>query len=88
MGFKGADTELLRGLSGTFKTQHTNLSQLITAINNGTKNSDSFWKGGRANNFRDQWDQLKPQLDKFLVSLDGARKETDAAARDNDTAND
>jgi uncharacterized protein YukE len=85
---KGADTTRLRGLSTTFKTQHNNLDDLIRAISTGTSNSEQFWKGGRANRFRDEWDKLKPQLKNFLQSLENARKETNDAADGNDRVND
>ncbi|MEN8655911.1 WXG100 family type VII secretion target [Streptomyces sp. 21So2-11] len=85
---KGADTTRLRSLSGTFKTQHNNLDELVRALTTGTKSSEEFWKGQRANRFRDEWDKLKPSLTSFLTSLDNARQETDKAAKDNDTIND
>ncbi|MGI5197340.1 WXG100 family type VII secretion target [Streptomyces sp. CA-288835] len=88
MAQKGADTTRLRGLSNTFKTQHGNLDELIRAISTGTGNSEQFWKGGRANRFRDEWDKLKPQLKNFLQSLENARKETNDAADGNDRVND
>jgi WXG100 family type VII secretion target len=87
-GMKGADTTRLRSLSGTFKTQHGNLDDLIRAISSGTSHSEEFWKGGRANRFREEWDKLKPQLKNFLTSLENARKETHDAAQANDTVND
>ncbi|ARX85575.1 MULTISPECIES: WXG100 family type VII secretion target [Streptomyces] len=88
MSLKGADTTRLRTLSTTFKTQHGNLDDLIRAISTGTANSEEFWKGPRANRFRDEWDKLKPQLTNFLTSLENARKETNDAADANDRIND
>ncbi|MFB7084876.1 WXG100 family type VII secretion target [Streptomyces sp. NPDC056296] len=88
MSFKGADTTRLRSLSTTFKAQHKNLDDLIRAISNGTRDSEDFWKGPRANRFRDDWDKLKPQLVAFLESLENARKETSDAADKNDQVND
>ncbi|MGW1542431.1 WXG100 family type VII secretion target [Streptomyces sp. NPDC002309] len=88
MTLKGADTTRLRGLSTTFKTQHKNLDDLIRAISNGTRDSEDFWKGPRANRFRDEWDKLKPSLVHFLESLENARKETNDAADANDRIND
>lgn len=88
MTLKGADTTRLRSLSTTFKTQHKNLDDLIRAISNGTRDSEDFWKGPRANRFRDEWDKLKPSLTSFLESLENARKETHDAAEANDRIND
>ncbi|MEW2250108.1 WXG100 family type VII secretion target [Streptomyces sp. NPDC014776] len=88
MTLKGADTTRLRSLSTTFKTQHKNLDDLIRAISNGTRDSEDFWKGPRANRFRDEWDKLKPSLTNFLQSLENARKETSDAADANDRIND
>ncbi|GAA0678225.1 WXG100 family type VII secretion target [Streptomyces cellulosae] len=88
MTLKGADTTRLRGLSKTFKAQHTNLDELIRAISKGTLESEDFWKGPRANRFRDEWDKLKPSLTNFLKSLENAQKETSDAADANDRIND
>ncbi|WP_431036361.1 WXG100 family type VII secretion target [Streptomyces sp. P6-2-1] len=88
MTLKGADTTRLRELSKIFKTQHGNLNDLITAISNGTRGSDDFWKGPRANRFRDDWEKLKPSLTNFVDSLERARKETSDAADANDRIND
>ena len=51
-GLKGADTTRLRTLSGTFKTQHGNLDDLIRAISTGTSNGEEFWKGGATDSGR------------------------------------
>ncbi|ASY33049.1 MULTISPECIES: WXG100 family type VII secretion target [unclassified Streptomyces] len=86
-GMKGADTGQLRTLSKTFGHQHTNLHELITALNNATKTSPDYWKGPRADRFRDDWEQLRPTLSKFVDSLERARKETNSAAEANDQIN-
>jgi WXG100 family type VII secretion target len=85
---KGADTTQLRKLSGVFSTQRENLDTLVSALTKAVEPSAEYWKGPRANRFREDWQQLRPTLAKFVDSLERARKETNDAADANDRIND
>ncbi|SEG32412.1 WXG100 family type VII secretion target [Actinacidiphila yanglinensis] len=72
-GMQGADISQLTTLSGKFGTEAGNLSTLINHLHTATNSSSDYWKGPRADKFRDEWAQLKPTFEKFVTTLHEAQ---------------
>ncbi|WP_416979296.1 WXG100 family type VII secretion target [Streptomyces sp. T028] len=75
-GMSGADIPLLRELAGKFDTQAGQLQDLISVLQAATTGSTDYWKGGKADQFRSEWDSLKPTFDKFVQTLTDAGQAT------------
>jgi len=69
MTIHGADIQQLRDLSNKFKSEAGNLSTLISHLQSATSSSESYWKGPAADRFRNEWSQLKPTFDRFLLQV-------------------
>lgn len=79
---RGADIEQLRGLATDFRTKAGELRGLISFLDGKTSSSESFWKGPKADGFRTEWTNVKPQFENFANALDDA-----ASAADNNATN-
>ncbi|WP_413799859.1 WXG100 family type VII secretion target [Streptomyces iranensis] len=71
---RGASLKDLKDLSDDFERKAGHLADLIKALNTKTTSSDSYWKGPKANSFRDEWQNVKPTFDKFVETLRQASK--------------
>ncbi|MEW1859007.1 WXG100 family type VII secretion target [Streptomyces sp. NBC_00669] len=72
-GMQGADIAQLTALAGKFGTEAGNLATLINHLHSATSSSADYWKGPRANQFRSEWEQLKPTFEKFVSTLHEAQ---------------
>ncbi|MBO8187173.1 MULTISPECIES: WXG100 family type VII secretion target [Streptomyces] len=79
MGMNGADLERLRELAGKFDGDANTLQGLITSLQSACNDSGGYWTGGKAQQFRSEWEGLKPTFDKFVETL----REAGTAARTN-----
>ncbi|MGP3985940.1 WXG100 family type VII secretion target [Streptomyces sp. 3N207] len=68
----GADLQQLRDLAGKFDGDATTLQGLITSLQSACNNSGGYWKGGKADQFRTEWEGLKPTFDRFVQTLQDA----------------
>ncbi|MET7764464.1 WXG100 family type VII secretion target [Streptomyces sp. NPDC005355] len=71
---RGASLEKLKSLSDDFDRKAGDLAALVKHLNTKTTTSDSYWKGPKANSFRDEWANVKPTFDKFVETLHQASK--------------
>lgn len=71
---RGASLEKLKKLSDDFEKKAGILADLVKFLNTATTSSDSYWKGPKANAFRDEWSNVKPTFDKFVETLHQASK--------------
>lgn len=66
---RGADLTRLRELSKTFNRKATDLQALIKALQSATSDSTGYWKGPKADRFRDDWQEVKPTFEKWVTTL-------------------
>ncbi|TSB28929.1 WXG100 family type VII secretion target [Streptomyces sp. NBC_01525] len=71
---RGADLEKLRDLSKEFHKKSAELHALVKYLDARTKSSESFWKGPKANQFRQEWDSVRPTFDTFAETLESASR--------------
>ncbi|WP_431043782.1 WXG100 family type VII secretion target [Streptomyces sp. P1-3] len=71
---RGAQLDRLKKLYEDFDKKAGDLATLIKTLNTETTGSDSYWKGPKANSFRDEWQNVKPTFDKFVETLRSASK--------------
>ncbi|MGW9390344.1 WXG100 family type VII secretion target [Streptomyces diastaticus] len=71
---RGADLTRLRELSKTFNRKATDLQTLIKALQSATSDSTGYWKGPKADRFRDDWQEVKPTFEKWVTTLNEAGK--------------
>ncbi|MBB5934679.1 WXG100 family type VII secretion target [Streptomyces zagrosensis] len=71
---RGASLEKLKSLYEDFDKKAGELAALVKALNTKTTGSESYWKGPKANSFRDEWGNVKPTFDKFVETLHSASK--------------
>ncbi|MFC7468762.1 WXG100 family type VII secretion target [Actinomadura keratinilytica] len=69
---RGADLTRLRELSKTFNRKATDLQALIKALQSATSDSTGYWKGPKADRFRDDWQEVKPTFEKWVTTLNEA----------------
>jgi WXG100 family type VII secretion target len=86
MSMNGADIERLRTLAKKFNTEAGHLETLINHLQTATRDSEGYWKGGKANNFRSEWEQLKPTFDRFVKTLHDAHDAANTNADNIDRA--
>ncbi|WTW92477.1 WXG100 family type VII secretion target [Streptomycetaceae bacterium NBC_01309] len=79
MPIQGADLAQLRELAAKFDGQAGQLEGIIADLQNATRTSGEFWKGGKADTFRTEWDGVKPLFDRFVQTL----RDAGQAARTN-----
>ncbi|MFI1360663.1 WXG100 family type VII secretion target [Streptomyces sp. NPDC020898] len=77
---RGADLHRLRDLSKTFGRKAQELQVLIRALETATSESSSYWKGPKADRFRDDWHDVKPTFDKWVDTLNDASKSANTSA--------
>jgi WXG100 family type VII secretion target len=77
---RGADLQRLRELSSDFTKKATELRALVKFLDGKTSSSEGFWKGPKANQFRQEWTEVKPTFDKFADTLDSASKSASTSA--------
>jgi WXG100 family type VII secretion target len=77
---RGADLQRLRDLSKTFGRKAQELQVLIRALETATSESSSYWKGPKADRFRDDWNGVKPTFDKWVDTLNDASKSANTSA--------
>jgi WXG100 family type VII secretion target len=77
---RGADLHRLRDLSKTFGRKAQELQVLIRALETATSESSSYWKGPKADRFRDDWNGVKPTFDKWVDTLNDASKSANTSA--------
>ncbi|MEU6380039.1 WXG100 family type VII secretion target [Streptomyces sp. TLI_55] len=77
---RGADLARLRDLSKLFGRKATDLQALIKALESATTESTSYWKGPKADRFRDDWHDVKPTFDKWVDTLNDASKSANTSA--------
>jgi WXG100 family type VII secretion target len=77
---RGADLQQLRALSKLFSQKASDLQGLISALQNNTSDSQNFWKGPKADQFREDWNNIKPTFDKWVDTLNDASKSTSTSA--------
>ncbi|MFF7450638.1 MULTISPECIES: WXG100 family type VII secretion target [unclassified Streptomyces] len=77
---RGADLGRLRDLSKLFNRKATDLQALIKALETATTESTSYWKGPKADRFRDDWHDVKPTFDKWVTTLNEASKSANTSA--------
>jgi WXG100 family type VII secretion target len=77
---RGADLQRLRELSKDFNKKATELRALVKFLDGNTNGSESFWKGPKANQFRQEWSEARPMFDKFADTLDSASKSANTSA--------
>ncbi|MFH8368628.1 WXG100 family type VII secretion target [Streptomyces sp. NPDC018031] len=71
---RGAGLEQLKKLYQDFEKKSTELQTLIKTLNTETTSSTGYWKGPKANKFRDEWANVKPTFEKFVQTLSDASK--------------
>lgn len=79
MAIQGADLAQLRDLATKFDSDAAELEALVARLQSATGASGEYWKGGRADSFRSDWEGLKPTFDKFVQTL----RDAGQAARTN-----
>ncbi|MDL2081565.1 WXG100 family type VII secretion target [Streptomyces sp. GXMU-J15] len=77
---RGADLTRLRDLSKLFGRKANDLQSLIKALESATTESSSYWKGPKADRFRDDWREVKPTFDKWVDTLNDASKSANTSA--------
>jgi WXG100 family type VII secretion target len=77
---RGADLGRLRDLSKLFSRKATDLQALIKALESATTESTGYWKGPKADRFRDDWHDVKPTFDKWVDTLNDASKSANTSA--------
>ncbi|UYM24156.1 WXG100 family type VII secretion target [Streptomyces albus] len=77
---RGADLTRLRELSKTFNRKATDLQALIKALQSATSDSTGYWKGPKADRFRDDWQEVKPTFEKWVTTLNEVSKSAQTSA--------
>ncbi len=77
---RGADLARLRDLSKLFSRKAGDLQALIKALESATNESTGYWKGPKADRFRDDWHGVKPTFDKWVDTLNEASKSANTSA--------
>jgi WXG100 family type VII secretion target len=80
MSMRGAEIERLRDLASDFREKAGELRGIISFLNSDAENSANYWKGPKADQFRNEWNEVKPTFDRFADSLDDAAKSADTNA--------
>jgi WXG100 family type VII secretion target len=76
MSISGADLEQLLTLSTKFQSDSHALQQTFTTLNQHSQNSQSYWTGPLANQFREEWNAIQPHLTKIVDLLQKASQAT------------
>ncbi|MER5545797.1 WXG100 family type VII secretion target [Streptomyces sp. NPDC002589] len=77
---RGADLKQLRDMAKLFSRKAHDLQALIKALDSSTTDSHSYWKGPKADRFRDDWHNVKPTFDKWVETLNDASKSANTNA--------
>jgi WXG100 family type VII secretion target len=77
---RGADLPKLRELSKLYGKKGDDLRVLISALQKATADSSSYWKGPKADRFRNDWADVKPTFDKWVDTLNEASKSANTSA--------
>ncbi|MET2717293.1 MULTISPECIES: WXG100 family type VII secretion target [Streptomyces] len=77
---RGADLERLRTLAGKFRDSAGDLRGLISTLDTETQSSESYWKGPKSDQFRSEWQDVKPTFESFADALDDAAQNADTNA--------
>ncbi|WP_263166710.1 WXG100 family type VII secretion target [Streptomyces sp. SCSIO ZS0520] len=77
---RGADLPRLRDLSKLYSRKAHDLQVLIKDLQTSTSDSTSYWKGPKADRFRDDWHDVKPTFEKWVDTLNNASKSANTSA--------
>ncbi|GGX36520.1 hypothetical protein GCM10010297_67200 [Streptomyces malachitofuscus] len=77
---RGADLTRLRELSKTYARKAHDLQLLIKDLQAATADSSGYWKGPKADRFRDDWRDVKPTFEKWVDTLNEASKSANTSA--------
>ncbi|MFE0962442.1 WXG100 family type VII secretion target [Streptomyces fungicidicus] len=77
---RGADLTRLRELSKTYARKAHDLQLLIKDLQTATADSTGYWKGPKADRFRDDWRDVKPTFEKWVDTLNEASKSANISA--------
>ncbi|WP_328378178.1 WXG100 family type VII secretion target [Streptomyces sp. NBC_01020] len=77
---RGADLSQLRDLAKKFQHSSGDLHTLIKHLNTATSSSTGFWKGPKADNFRSDWESVRPTFEKWVTTLGDAHKSANTSA--------
>jgi WXG100 family type VII secretion target len=76
------DTAQVESTGGQFETKSQELSALKNKANTDMNNLMASFKGNRATKIHEQWQQMQPQLDKAMETLQNAGALLKQAAQD------
>ncbi|MEU7383856.1 MULTISPECIES: WXG100 family type VII secretion target [unclassified Streptomyces] len=77
---RGADLHRLRELSKLYARKSHDLQVLIKELDSATGSSESYWKGPKADRFRQDWHEVKPTFSKWVDTLHDASKSANTSA--------
>ncbi|MEV0981305.1 WXG100 family type VII secretion target [Streptomyces sp. NPDC049915] len=77
---RGADLGRLRDLSKLYARKAHDLQALIKDLQAATSDSTGYWKGPKADRFRDDWHDVKPTFEKWVDTLNDASKSANTSA--------
>jgi len=77
---RGADLGRLRELSKLYSRKAHDLQVLIKDLQSATADSTGYWKGPKADRFRDDWHDVKPTFEKWVDTLNDASKSSATSA--------
>ncbi|MBL1066412.1 WXG100 family type VII secretion target [Streptomyces sp. 7-21] len=78
---RGADLQRLRDLATTFGEKADNLQeQIIDALSTLCDESTDFWKGPKADQFRSEFQEVKPTFQSFVDALRQAKESANTNA--------
>ena len=77
---RGADLQRLRDLSKLYGRKAHDLQILIKDLQTATADSTSYWKGPKAERFRNDWQDVKPTFEKWVDTLNDASKSASTSA--------
>ncbi|WP_406137417.1 WXG100 family type VII secretion target [Streptomyces sp. NBC_01089] len=77
---RGADLSQLRDLAKKFQHSSGDLHTLIKHLNTATSGSSGYWKGPKADNFRSDWESVRPTFEKWVHTLTEAHNSANTSA--------
>jgi|tagenome__1003787_1003787.scaffolds.fasta_scaffold19277451_2 WXG100 family type VII secretion target len=79
---RGGDTDQMRTrLARTFGSNAGQLSGIIRDLNGAATDSEQIWKGPAADQFREAWQEARPQFDRMREALENAKRSIEENAR-------
>jgi WXG100 family type VII secretion target len=68
-GMVGMDLALGEQMASNFRTGGADLQAAVTKLDAAVSQSESFWKGTGASQFRAEWAEFKPQALKMIAAI-------------------